>query len=41
MLLIDSTHLKSNNYYLMAILPKLTKLKVLKLYKDYDSPAFA
>lgn len=38
--LLDTTHLKSNNYYLMAIIPKLTKLKILKLYKDPDSLAF-
>lgn len=38
--LLDSTHLKSNNYYLMAIIPKLTNLKVLKVYKDVESPAF-
>lgn len=39
-LLIDSTHLKSNNYYLMAIIPKLKNLKILKLYRDYESPQF-
>lgn len=34
-LLLDSIHLKSNNYYLMAIIPKLKNLKTLKLYRDF------
>ena len=33
-MLIDTTHLKSNNYYLMGIIPKLVNLKVLKFYKE-------
>lgn len=41
MLLLDTTHLKSNNFYLLGIIPKLKKLKVLKLYKDYTSPNFS
>ena len=30
--MIDKNHLKSNHYWLMAIIPKLTQLKTLKLY---------
>jgi hypothetical protein len=35
--IIDKTALKSNHYWLMAIIPKLTHLKVLKLFMDNDS----
>jgi hypothetical protein len=30
---IDKTHLKSNNYWLMALLGKMPALRVLKLHK--------
>lgn len=39
-MLIDTTHLKSNNYYLMAIIPKLLSLKVLKFYKESSTYSF-
>ncbi len=32
--IIDKTSLKSNHYWLMAIIPKLKKLKSLKIYMD-------
>lgn len=32
--LLDTVHLKSNNYYLMSIIPKLKNLRVLKVYKQ-------
>lgn len=32
--IIDKTSLKSNHYWLMAIIPKLKNLKNLKIYKD-------
>jgi len=32
--MIDTTSLKSNNYWLMGIIPKLTELKILKLYQN-------
>lgn len=35
-LLVDSTHLKSNNYYLLAIIPKLKALKIAKFYRNFD-----
>jgi hypothetical protein len=31
--IIEKRSLKSNHYWLMAIIPKLTKLKTLKFYK--------
>jgi len=34
--ILDKTSLKSNHYWLMAIIPKLTKLKTLKIYMDQD-----
>ena len=34
--ILDKTSLKSNHYWLMAIIPKLTKLKALKIYMDQD-----
>lgn len=34
MKLIDKTSLKSNHYWLMAIIPKLTNVKTLKLYRQ-------
>ena len=34
--ILDKTSLKSNHYWLMAIIPKLTKLKTIKIYMDQD-----
>lgn len=39
--LIDTSHLKSNNYYLMAIIPKLVHLKIVKFYQDTNQPLSA
>jgi len=38
--LINKKSLKSNHYWLMAVIPKLKNLKILKLYKDHDSSKF-
>lgn len=38
--LLDTTKLKSKNYYLLAVLARLRNLQVLKLYKHYADPAF-
>lgn len=32
--ILDKKHFKSNNYYLMALVGRLTQLKVLKIHKD-------
>lgn len=31
---IDKTHIKSNHYWIMALLSKLNNLKVLKIFKS-------
>jgi len=36
--IIDKTSLKSNHYWLMAIIPKLTKLKQFRLIAENDKP---
>jgi hypothetical protein len=38
--ILNKTSLKSNHYWLMAILPKLKNLKVLKLYRENDGVPF-
>lgn len=38
--IIDKTSLKSNHYWLMAIIPKLKNLKNLKIYKDNNVVSF-
>lgn len=37
--IIDKTSLKSNHYWLMAIIPKLTKLKQFTIIAENDQPA--
>lgn len=38
--LIDKTHLKSNHYWLLAVLRKLTKVKSIKIFKSDNGGNF-
>ena len=38
--MIDITHLKSKNYWLMSLIPKLTSLKTLILYQNEDQYSY-